>query len=73
MKIHVLATDKPSRLVKSIYNEFMLEWMIPGKESNTLISKSLKELLKVVEEKQINKHVIKGWNGKEWDILVNKL
>ena len=52
------------------YNEFMLEWMVPGEESNTIISKNLKELFRMIEEKNIEKYIIKGWNGRNWDILI---
>jgi len=52
------------------YNEFMLEWMVPGGESNTIISKNLKELFRMIEEKNIEKYIIKGWNGRNWDILI---
>jgi hypothetical protein len=55
---------------QSKYNEFMLEWIVPGEESNTLISKNLKELFRVIEEKNIGKYTIKGWNGRTWDILI---
>jgi hypothetical protein len=48
----------------------MLEWGVPGEESNTLISKNLKELFRVIEEKNIEKYTIKGWNGRTWNILI---
>jgi len=55
------------------YREFMLEWSLPGKESNTAISKSLKELFDMVEENNIKSYTIKGWGNGEWDILVSTM
>lgn len=57
-------------LTEAKYNEFMLEWMVPGKESNTVISKNLKELFNFIDEKNIKSYIIKGWDGEKWDILV---
>ncbi len=52
------------------YKEFMLEWMVPGKESNTMISKDLKELIDYVIKKNIQKYTIKGRQHNDWDILI---
>ena len=52
------------------YKEFMLEWMVPGKESNTMISKDLKELIDYVIKKGIQKYTIKGRQHNAWDILI---
>ena len=64
---------KETTLTEVKYNEFMLEWIVPGTESNTIISKSLKELFKIIEEKNIKCYTIKGRNDGKWDILVNTL
>ena len=54
-----------------IFNEFMLEWMIPNKESNTVISKSLKELIKYVSNNNIKNYTIKGWGNNKWETLIS--
>ena len=54
-----------------IFNEFMLEWMIPNKESNTLISKSLKELIEYVSNNNIKNYTIKGWGNNKWETLIS--
>jgi hypothetical protein len=55
------------------YSEFMLEWIVPGKESNTLMSKNLKELINFIDEKNIKGYIVKGWDGKKWDVLVKTI
>ena len=55
------------------YSEFMLEWIVPGKESNTLMSKNLKELINFIDEKNIKGYTVKGWDGKKWDVLVKTI
>jgi hypothetical protein len=52
------------------FTEFMLEWTIPGKESNTLISKSLKELIEYVSDNKIKKYTIKGRTNNRWETLI---
>ena len=64
---------KETTLTEAKYNEFMLEWMVPGKESNTLMSKNLKELFNFIDEKNIKGYTVKGWNGRKWDILISSL
>jgi hypothetical protein len=49
----------------------MLEWMIPNKESNTLISKSLKELIEYVSNNNIKNYTIKGWGNNKWETLIS--
>ena len=49
----------------------MLEWMIPNKESNTVISKSLKELIKYVSNNNIKNYTIKGWGNNKWETLIS--
>ena len=55
----------------SAFSEFMLEWQVPGKESNTLISKSLKELFDYVSKNNIQKYTIKGRQNNKWETLVS--
>lgn len=55
----------------SAFSEFMLEWQIPGKESNTLISKSLKELIDYVSKNSIQKYTIKGRQNNKWETLIS--
>jgi hypothetical protein len=64
---------KETTLTEAKYNEFMLEWMVPGKESNTLMSKNLKELFNFIDEKNINGYTVKGWDGRKWDTLISSL
>jgi hypothetical protein len=64
---------KKTTLTEAKYSEFMLEWMVPGKESNTLMSRNLKELINFIDEKNIKGYTVKGWDGKKWDTLINSL
>jgi hypothetical protein len=64
---------KETTLTEAKYSEFMLEWMVPGKESNTLMSRNLKELINFIDEKNIKGYTVKGWDGKKWDTLINSL
>ena len=50
---------------RGLFSEYMLEWSIPGKESNTMMTKgqnALKEILKFIEEKSLKlpNYTIKG-------------
>lgn len=54
-----------------LFSEFMLEWIIPGKEVNTLLSSQLKTLINYVEEKNITKYTIKGRRNNKWEVLIN--
>jgi len=56
-----------------LFSEFMLEWVIPGKEVNTLLSSQLKTLINYVEEKNITKYTIKGRRNNKWEVLINKV
>lgn len=56
-----------------LFSEFMLEWGIPGKEANTLISSQLKTLTKYIEEHNITKYTIKGRRNSKWEVLINKV
>ena len=55
----------------TVFSEFMLEWQIPGKESNTLISKNLKELIDYVSKNNIQKYTIKGRQNNKWETLIS--
>lgn len=54
-----------------VFSEFMLEWTIPGKESNTLMSKSLKELIDYVSKHGITKYTIQGRRNNNWETLIS--
>jgi len=56
---------------ESRYNGFMLEWIIPEKESNTLISKNLGELFQYIIDKDIKEYTIKGMFNNKWELLVS--
>ena len=55
----------------SVFSEFMLEWQILGKESNTIISKNLKELIDYVSTNNIKKYTIKGRRNNKWENLIS--
>lgn len=55
----------------SVFSEFMLEWQIPGKESNTIVSKKLKELIDYVSMNSIKKYIIKGRQNNKWETLIS--
>lgn len=55
----------------SAFSEFMLEWQIPGKESNTRISKNLKDLIDYVSKNGIQKYTIKGRQNNKWENLIS--
>lgn len=55
----------------SVFSEFMIEWQIPGKESNTIVSKKLKELIDYVSMNSIKKYTIKGRQNNKWETLIS--
>lgn len=55
----------------SAFSEFMLEWQIAGKESNTLLSKNLKELIDYVSKNNIQNYTIKGRQNNKWKTLIS--
>lgn len=64
----------------SVFDEFMLEWKVfdngEWKESNTLIKKTLKEIINFIDENNLtldNDYRIRGWRNGKWETLVSKI
>jgi hypothetical protein len=73
-----MKTLKTFETFNSAFEKFMLEWngYKDGKwnSSNTLITKSLKEINIYIDENKLtmadNQYTIKGWRNNKWETLV---
>ena len=73
--IHTFESFLNESVTNPRYTEFMLEWEISGKESNTRLDKSLRVLLDYVEDNNIKQYTIKGRdnNKNKWDLLISNI